>query len=192
MASTAYERTDAATPVASATPAMHTPRLSVTSASPQPAAAPTVTKMISTAPSAHDHEVQAAPLLVMTPAAKRRRFVESSPMGSASVKYTPLDTVLADNRSINVDARVSFIALTKQTQSGQPCRRMELTEGATTKSLTVIGEQNVAALAAVDFHNRLQLRGVRCNSYRDQTTLVVYANDQLRASVSVVPDNDTD
>eukprot|EP00971_Amphidinium_carterae_P350235 6491449-Amphidinium_carterae.2 len=123
--------------------------------------------------------------------AKRRRFVTSSPAGAASTNYTPLDAVMADNKSINVDARVSFVALTKQTQNGQPCRRLELTQGTTTKSLTVIGEQNVAALASVDFHTRLQLRGVRCNAYRDQTTLVVYANDQLRATVSVVPDENT-
>eukprot|EP00971_Amphidinium_carterae_P289146 5741284-Amphidinium_carterae.1 len=60
--------------------------------------------------------------------------------------------------------------------------RLELTQGVTTRSLTVIGEQNVAALASVDFHKRLELRGVRCNSYRNQTSLIVYASDQLRAT----------
>eukprot|EP00971_Amphidinium_carterae_P212395 4215086-Amphidinium_carterae.1 len=94
----------AATPVASETP-------------PQPSAAPTAPQTISTA--ASSPTAQAAPSLVVTPAAKRHRFVESLPTGSSSVKYTPLDTVLADNKSINVDPRVSFVALTKQTQSGQ-------------------------------------------------------------------------
>eukprot|EP00971_Amphidinium_carterae_P027708 546293-Amphidinium_carterae.1 len=93
---------------------------------------------------------------------------------------------------MNVQGRVSFIALVAQTKTGQPCKRLELTDGETTKSLTIIGEQNVAAVATVNFHNRLQLRGVRCNTYLNQTTLVVYANDQLRATVSVVPEDDTD
>eukprot|EP00971_Amphidinium_carterae_P346273 6487623-Amphidinium_carterae.2 len=159
---------------------------------PAPAAVLTVPQNSSpftTAPKASGIASEAASPKAQT--AKRRRFVTSSPAGAASTNYTPLDAVVADNKSINVDARVSFVALTKQTQNGQPCRRLELTQGTTTKSLTVIGEQNVAALASVDFHTRLQLRGVRCNAYRDQTTLIVYANDQLRATVSVVPNENT-
>eukprot|EP00971_Amphidinium_carterae_P328944 6461102-Amphidinium_carterae.2 len=129
------------------------------------------------------------------PAAKRCRFVESSSTGASSANYTSLDAIMADNRYINVDARVSFVALVKRTQNGQPCMRLELTQGVTTRttrSLTVIGEQNVAALASVDFHKRLELRGVRCNSYRNEMSLIVYASDQLRATVSVVPDENTD
>eukprot|EP00971_Amphidinium_carterae_P019015 374352-Amphidinium_carterae.1 len=43
--------------------------------------------------------------------AKRRKFT-SSPAGAVQmVEYTPLNAIAADNKSINVQGRVSFIAL---------------------------------------------------------------------------------
>eukprot|EP00971_Amphidinium_carterae_P118419 2346295-Amphidinium_carterae.1 len=98
------------------------------------------------------------------PAAKRCRFVESSSAGASSANCTSLDAIMVDNKYINVDARVSFVALAKRTHNGQPCMRLELTQGVTTRttrSLTVIGERNVAALASVDFPKRLELCGFR-------------------------------
>eukprot|EP00971_Amphidinium_carterae_P305039 6061422-Amphidinium_carterae.1 len=110
--------------------------------------------------------------------AKRFIMLTAPPAKKARMQQTPLAGCTPGMTNLSVQAKVAFVSFPHTSQTGVAKVIAELYDASLASharepiKLTVMGEDNVAAMLRVKFHAVVELDGASCTDYQNITLIV--------------------